>query len=234
MKMKPQDVETVLKALLLKDLRIQCRARNLSPAGGKEALIDRLKNVMIESGDYTLKTAEGSVDKALTENIMGKAAMRDYHSVNNYHRSEGQNVGNFITDRPTSRVLAPPGGGSQVSLSMDASPAPAPQKVPVEPEAPPRRVTPPARATAKPAGSATPPPAPATPPPAVAAAPAAAAPAAVAPEAKADPIAGDPAAVKTNNYARPDGMQNVGNFITERSSSRVIAPPGGTSNVMLG
>lgn len=30
---------------------------------------------------------------------------------NNYSRPEGQNVGNFITDRPTSRVLAPPGEG---------------------------------------------------------------------------------------------------------------------------
>ena len=33
---------------------------------------------------------------------------------NNYNRSEGQNVGNFITDKPSSRVLAPPGGGSQI------------------------------------------------------------------------------------------------------------------------
>jgi SPIRAL1-like protein len=35
---------------------------------------------------------------------------------NNYVRPEGQNVGNFITDRPSSRVLAPPGGGSNISL----------------------------------------------------------------------------------------------------------------------
>ena len=49
--MKAQDVETVLKALLLKDLRIQCRARQLSPAGGKEALIEKLKDEMLRSGD---------------------------------------------------------------------------------------------------------------------------------------------------------------------------------------
>eukprot|EP00803_Ostreobium_quekettii_P002222 evm.model.scf_291.11 EVM.evm.TU.scf_291.11 scf_291:99395-99907(+) len=170
---------------------------------------------------------------------MGKGAMRDYHSVNNYHRAEGQNVGNFITDRPSSRVLAPPGGGSQVSLSMDAANAPAaaaaaaPAPAPA-PAPPPKRATPPARA-AKPV-SVAPPPAPTTPPPAVAAVPIAADNAQSAgddSDMKVDAIGCD-AAATTNNYARPDGMQNVGNFITERSSSRVIAPPGGTSNVILG
>ena len=32
---------------------------------------------------------------------------------NNYGRPEGQNVGNFLTDRNSSRVLAPPGEASQ-------------------------------------------------------------------------------------------------------------------------
>ena len=36
--------------------------------------------------------------------------------VNNYNRPEGQNVGNFLTDRNTSKVLAPPGGASSFSL----------------------------------------------------------------------------------------------------------------------
>ena len=40
---------------------------------------------------------------------------------NNYGRSEGQNVGNFMTGRNTSRVLAPPGGGSSFSLGNDGS-----------------------------------------------------------------------------------------------------------------
>lgn len=35
---------------------------------------------------------------------------------NNYVRPEGQNVGNFVTDRPSSRVLAPPGGHSCVQF----------------------------------------------------------------------------------------------------------------------
>lgn len=35
---------------------------------------------------------------------------------NNYHRSEGQNVGNFLTERSSSRVMAPPGGHSNISF----------------------------------------------------------------------------------------------------------------------
>ena len=40
---------------------------------------------------------------------------------NNYGRAEGQNVGNFMTGRNSSRVLAPPGGGSSFSLANDGS-----------------------------------------------------------------------------------------------------------------
>ena len=33
---------------------------------------------------------------------------------NNYHRADGQNTGNFITDRPSTKVQAAPGGGSSL------------------------------------------------------------------------------------------------------------------------
>ncbi|XP_074309627.1 protein SPIRAL1-like 1 [Silene latifolia] len=33
---------------------------------------------------------------------------------NNYHRADGQNTGNFITDRPSTKVHAAPGGGSSL------------------------------------------------------------------------------------------------------------------------
>lgn len=47
---------------------------------------------------------------------------------NNYSRPEGQNVGNFISDRPTSRVLAAPGGTSSIVFGTDDAPAaPAPR-----------------------------------------------------------------------------------------------------------
>ncbi|XP_011011852.1 PREDICTED: protein SPIRAL1-like 1 [Populus euphratica] len=35
-------------------------------------------------------------------------------STNNYMRADGQNAGNFITDRPSTKVHAAPGGGSSL------------------------------------------------------------------------------------------------------------------------
>ncbi|GLU16945.1 hypothetical protein SLE2022_333480 [Rubroshorea leprosula] len=35
-------------------------------------------------------------------------------SANNYMRADGQNTGNFITDRPSTKVHAAPGGGSSL------------------------------------------------------------------------------------------------------------------------
>ncbi|KAL9423579.1 hypothetical protein AB3S75_035629 [Citrus x aurantiifolia] len=35
-------------------------------------------------------------------------------SMNNYMRADGQNTGNFITDRPSTKVHAAPGGGSSL------------------------------------------------------------------------------------------------------------------------
>jgi hypothetical protein len=40
---------------------------------------------------------------------------------NNYSRPEGQNVGNFLGERNSSRVLAPPGGASQVGRRVHAA-----------------------------------------------------------------------------------------------------------------
>lgn len=45
------DVDKLLKPVLLKDLRIQCRVRGLNPAGGKEQLTERLKEHMIATND---------------------------------------------------------------------------------------------------------------------------------------------------------------------------------------
>ncbi|XP_043706466.1 protein SPIRAL1-like 2 isoform X2 [Telopea speciosissima] len=35
-------------------------------------------------------------------------------NANNYFRADGQNTGNFITDRPSTKVHAAPGGGSSL------------------------------------------------------------------------------------------------------------------------
>jgi SPIRAL1-like protein len=45
------DVDKLLKPVLLKDLRIQARARGINPAGGKEQLTDRIKEHMIATND---------------------------------------------------------------------------------------------------------------------------------------------------------------------------------------
>lgn len=44
-------VEDILKPVLLKDLRIQCRARGLNPGGNREVLLERLKEHMLLTGD---------------------------------------------------------------------------------------------------------------------------------------------------------------------------------------
>ncbi|KAH7532740.1 hypothetical protein FEM48_Zijuj04G0054300 [Ziziphus jujuba var. spinosa] len=47
------------------------------------------------------------IDKDIPAGIHGSPT-------NNYHRAEGQNCGNFITDRPSTKVHAAPGGGSSL------------------------------------------------------------------------------------------------------------------------
>lgn len=59
--------------------------------------------------------AVGQTGAAVPGEIQGSQA-GDETLKNNYVRPEGQNVGNFVTDRPSSRVLAPPGGASNISL----------------------------------------------------------------------------------------------------------------------
>ena len=49
--MADSDINDMLKPVLLKDLRTQCRARGLNPGGSKEALSQRVKEDMIASGD---------------------------------------------------------------------------------------------------------------------------------------------------------------------------------------
>ncbi|KAF9602832.1 hypothetical protein IFM89_031692 [Coptis chinensis] len=55
------------------------------------------------------KSASPPVDNAkqIPASIQGSQA-------NNYFRADGQNNGNFITDRPSTKVHAAPGGGSSL------------------------------------------------------------------------------------------------------------------------
>lgn len=47
------------------------------------------------------------ITKAIPAGIPGNVT-------NNYFRADGQNTGNFITDRPSTKVHAAPGGGSSL------------------------------------------------------------------------------------------------------------------------
>ncbi|OWM65220.1 protein SPIRAL1-like 1 [Punica granatum] len=55
----------------------------------------------------TASPPPADVNKGIPAGIPGSQA-------NNYHRADGQNCGNFITDRPSTKVHAAPGGGSSL------------------------------------------------------------------------------------------------------------------------
>ncbi|KAF8106184.1 hypothetical protein N665_0145s0005 [Sinapis alba] len=59
----------------------------------------------ITTGDKN-KTEEEEKKKEMSAGVRG--------SPNNYLRTEGQNCGNFLTDRPSTKVHAAPGGGSSL------------------------------------------------------------------------------------------------------------------------
>lgn len=122
------------------------------------------------------------------------------------------NVDNFMTDRPSTRVRAPPGGASSISFG-GGEPAPAPvRRAPVAPAA---RVAAPAAKREEPAAPA---------------------PKAVLRDVNTAAAAAAPAGkgrVSSNAYATGSN-QNCGNVITDRPTTRLHAPPGGKSSFSLG
>jgi SPIRAL1-like protein len=56
--------------------------------------------------------AAGKAGDSGTSLDMGAARLG--RNSNNYHRADGQNTGNFITDRPSTKVHSAPGGGSSL------------------------------------------------------------------------------------------------------------------------
>ncbi|RDX60171.1 Protein SPIRAL1-like 1, partial [Mucuna pruriens] len=55
------------------------------------------------------------IDKQIPAGIPGSLK-------NNYHRADGQNCGNFLTDRPSTKVHAAPGGGSSLDYLFGGPP----------------------------------------------------------------------------------------------------------------
>jgi len=138
----------------------------------------------------------------------GSSAAVRHGSSNAFANGANQNCGNVLTDRSSTRLHAPPGGGSSFSLGWggaddrfaDTRRAPA--------RAPARDYQPPARESAyQPAPYRQP---------------------------KADDYAfGANARHGSNAYAN-GANQNCGNFITDRSTTRLHAPPGGRSSISFG
>lgn len=204
--MTPDEIDRLLRQVLLKDMRTQCRLRCLSPAGGKEQLSDRLKEHMLATGDFSLKNENG--DDLVVTGIAGTSStdVAKGFAQNNYMRPSGQqNVGNFITDRASSRVLAPPGGVTSIVFGDASNPCPnisipSPRQrhqVPLSPQA----------KAGIAAGIPTPPP---------------------------GSLSAGANQKADNNYARPAG-QNVGNFLTDKRSTKVAGcTPGGSSQIIFG
>ena len=106
-----------IKSMTLPDLRILCRNNSIQPAGSKETLVERLEE-MIANGvrvvavkKNTAKSSGGGCAASTIQNYRAPLSNENTNN-NNYARSSSQNVGNFLTGRNTSRVLAPPGGAS--------------------------------------------------------------------------------------------------------------------------
>eukprot|EP00250_Pteridium_aquilinum_P009420 c18657_g2_i3 orf=421-792(-) len=55
----------------------------------------------------TKTTPESGITPNVAAGVLGS-------NPNNYHRADGQNTGNFITDRPSTKVHSAPGGGSSL------------------------------------------------------------------------------------------------------------------------
>ena len=105
-----------LKRMPLSELRTLCRRHSLQPAGCKDALVERLEDWMMMNNNNNTGVEISHVFDA-TRAAPGTTRGRENNNNknnnnNNYARATSQNVGNFLTERPTSRVLAPPGGAS--------------------------------------------------------------------------------------------------------------------------
>ncbi len=103
-----------VRGMMLKDLRTFCRAHGLNPAGSREALMERAREAIDGSACVDVVEDRGASGTVTTREGGERG--------NNYGRSSGQNVGNFLTERKTSRVLREPGGGSSFVFGGESPP----------------------------------------------------------------------------------------------------------------
>nr|ABD96926.1 hypothetical protein [Tarenaya spinosa] len=96
--------------------------RGVSAGGGQSSL-----GYLFGSGEAPSQPPPAATAAAASVNSEAKekqipAGVRG--SPNNYVRSEGQNCGNFLTDRPSTKVHAAPGGGSSLGYLFGGASSP--------------------------------------------------------------------------------------------------------------
>ncbi|KAL2335431.1 hypothetical protein Fmac_016644 [Flemingia macrophylla] len=82
---------------------------------GQPANGARTQNAAAPSPPPVDKQSPAPIDKQIPAGIPGSLK-------NNYHRADGQNCGNFLTDRPSTKVHAAPGGGSSLGYLFGGPP----------------------------------------------------------------------------------------------------------------
>lgn len=93
--------------------------RGVSSGGGQSSLGYLFGNGEPANSVQASQKSNGSSEPvSSTSQSTGKqtAAGVPGHLTNNYYRADGQNCGNFITDRPSTKVHAAPGGGSSLDF----------------------------------------------------------------------------------------------------------------------
>ncbi|KAG2563731.1 protein SPIRAL1-like 2 isoform X1 [Panicum virgatum] len=84
--------------------------------GGDEAPAARARPPPPAAAEQRAATAQPTAAAVGTDNekLKGIPAGVRGSQTNNYFRAQGQNCGNFLTDRPSTKVHAAPGGGSSL------------------------------------------------------------------------------------------------------------------------
>ncbi|RLM69354.1 protein SPIRAL1-like 2 [Panicum miliaceum] len=87
--------------------------------GGDEAPAPRAKPPPVAADQRAAQPpppppAASTVAASDNEKLKGIPAGVRGSQTNNYFRAQGQNCGNFLTDRPSTKVHAAPGGGSSL------------------------------------------------------------------------------------------------------------------------
>jgi len=177
-----------------------------APPGGKSNICLGM-NAQEEAKPASRAVTGGYQHRGDQEGAINDAPKSRGVSANTFAQGSDQNCGNVITDRPTTRLHAPPGGKTSICLGFDSQVEPPKSKagaiktdatkadVPKSQTEADTKVPTPARAPAQ---------------------------------------GGLPLGGTSSNAFAQGSNQNCGNFITDTPTTRVHAPPGGKSSMVLG